>query len=209
MASTGELIVKLYLPTDAHALLRYRNERLRSHEYGYRHIALPEDIMPMFAALYQHSVFIALACLLLLLSASSLSGVASVLNDDPNVEITDGIAVYFGVIPAAVVRGHPRSHVERTMHGGPPQNASERHVVIALFDAKTFERIINAEVIATIEGLGHVGRTTKKLERMDIANAPTFGGYLVFQGIDKFTIRVEIKLPNRTKPTVVKFDYKT
>ncbi|MEQ1863953.1 MAG: hypothetical protein ABL996_04800 [Micropepsaceae bacterium] len=80
---------------------------------------------------------------------------------------------------------------------------------MALFDAKTFERITNADIATTVEGLGHVGRTTKKLERMDIAGAPTFGGYFPFQGSDKFTIRLEIKRAARTSPTIIEFTYET
>jgi hypothetical protein len=165
--------------------------------------------MRIFAAATQRSPLVIVWSLVMLLCAGSHAAVAGVVNDDPNVEIADGIAVYLGVMPAAIVRGHAPTHVERTMHGGPPRSSAERHVVIALFDAKTFERITDAEVTASVEGLGHVGRTTKKLERMDIADAPTFGGYFSFQGVDKFTIRVEIKTAKRTKPTVVEFNYKT
>lgn len=166
--------------------------------------------MRAFAAATQPRSLLVLAwSLVMLLSAGSVAAAAGVVNDDPNVEIADGIAVYLGVMPAAIVRGHSPTHVERTMHGGPPRSSVERHVVIALFDAKTFERITDAEITASVEGLGHVGRTTKKLERMDIADAPTFGGYFPFQGSDKFTIRLEIKTAKRAKPTIVEFNYKT
>jgi hypothetical protein len=125
---------------------------------------------------------------------------------DPYSRTADGISVYLGVMPAAIIRGHPQQHPEATMHGG-PGSGWDRHVVIALFNAKTFERITDADVTATVEGLGHVGRVTKKLERMDIADAITFGGYFPFQGTDKYKIRVEIKIAGRDKPTIVTFDY--
>lgn len=130
-------------------------------------------------------------------------------SQDPNLRIADGIAVYLGVMPAEIVRGHPQTHPEATMHGGVPRGSFDRHVVIALFDAKTFERITDAEITATVEGLGHVGRTKKKLERMDIADAPTFGGYFSFQGRDKFTIRLEIRTLRRASATIVEFAYET
>ena len=31
---------------------------------------------------------------------------------------TDGVSVYFSVVPAEMVRGHPREHPESEMHGG-------------------------------------------------------------------------------------------
>ena len=141
--------------------------------------------------------------------ALALAGAVTTLTSDPNFKTANGISVYLGVVPAAIVRGHPQSHPEAKMHGGPSQSSVERHVVIALFDGKTFERIIDANITATVEGLGHVGRTTKKLERMDIADAPTFGGYFPFAGVGKFTIRLEIRTPRRASPTIVEFAYQT
>lgn len=91
------------------------------------------------------------------------------------------------------------------MHGGPRR--SDLHILVALFNAKSFQRITDADVTASMEGLGHVGRVTKKLERMDIADAITFGAYFPFQGPDKYTIQVEIKLPGRAKTTTVSFSY--
>jgi hypothetical protein len=34
------------------------------------------------------------------------------------VRAVDGLTVYFGVVPAAVTRGHPAGHVERTSYVG-------------------------------------------------------------------------------------------
>lgn len=148
-----------------------------------------------------------LGILLSLTLNAAVGGAAS--NDDPNFKSANGISVYLGVIPAAMVRGHPQGHPEGTMHGGPPRSSSERHVMVALFDAKTFERITDANITATVESLGHLGRTTKKLERMDIADARTFGGYFPFVGGGKFTIRLEITTRRRASPTIIEFVYET
>lgn len=125
---------------------------------------------------------------------------------DPSVQTVGGISAYFGVVPAAIVRGHPSAHPEATMHGGAPSGKFERHVVVALFDAKTFVRITNADIEMTVEGLGHVGSVTKKLERMDIADAPTFGGYFAFQGPDKYTVRLKINA-HGYGPIIIQFTY--
>ncbi|MEQ1863941.1 MAG: hypothetical protein ABL996_04740 [Micropepsaceae bacterium] len=126
---------------------------------------------------------------------------------DPSVKTASGMTVYLGVIPAPIVRGHPLAHPEATMHGGPPSGKSERHIVVALFDAKTFERITNADVEATVEGLGHIGAVSKKLERMDIADAPTFGNYFPFQGPDKYTVRLKITAQGYKGPVILEFTY--
>lgn len=128
---------------------------------------------------------------------------------DPSVKSVGGISAYLGIMPAAIVRGHPSAHPEATMHGGAPSGKFERHVVVALFDAKTFARISNAEVVATVEGLGHAGSVTRTLERMDIADAPTFGGYFSFQGTDKFTVRLKITAPGYPGPVTIEFTYNT
>lgn len=52
--------------------------------------------------------------------------------DAPYRRVVDGVAVYFGILPAELVRGHPPQHPEGTMHGGAP--AGENHVTVALFE---------------------------------------------------------------------------
>ena len=61
-------------------------------------------------------------------------------------QVVDGVAVYFGMIPAELVRGHPREHPEGVMHGGVP--VGESHLTVAVFDDKTGRRISDAEVTA-------------------------------------------------------------
>lgn len=149
--------------------------------------------------------FAALLLGLLLLFAPS--GTTSAAFEEPT-KTVDGVAAYLGVMSAAIARGHPRQHPEATMHGG-PGSAGDRHIVVALFDAKTFDRITVAEITATVEGLAHIGRVTKKLERMDIADAVTFGGYFPFQGTDNYTITLVINLADRRKALTVTFRYQT
>ncbi len=157
-----------------------------------------------------HHLAIALSLGLFLVLALALNVASSApLDTDPFVRTADGISVYLGVMPAAIVRGHPQGHPESTMHGGPPRSSIQRHIVVALFDARTFERIVDAEITATVEGVGHIGRTTKKLEPMDIAGAQTFGGYFPFEGRDRFTIHLDIKTTRQARPTVVEFSYET
>lgn len=133
----------------------------------------------------------------------------AVVLDDPYTRSADGITAYLGVVPASLVRGHPSTHPEGAMHGGTRGASYERHILVALFDSKSFKRITEAEVTATVEGLGHIGRVTKKLERMNIADAPTFGEFFSMPGSDIYSIRLEIVAAGYPKPVTIRFSYKT
>lgn len=107
-------------------------------------------------------------------------------------QVVDGVAIYFGIVPAELVRGHPPEHPESVMHGGPP--VGENHVMVALFDDKTGQRITNAEVTATITGPGNF-KAEKKLEPMTIAGAVTYGNYFSLLGSGPYRIAVHIRTP--------------
>jgi len=107
-------------------------------------------------------------------------------------QLVDGVAIYFGVMPAELVRGHPREHPESAMHGGVP--VGENHIMVALFDDKTGERITTAEVTATITGPGSF-RAEKKLETMVIAGSTTYGNYFSLLGPGPYRIAVRIRAP--------------
>jgi len=77
-------------------------------------------------------------------------------------QVVSGVAIYFGILPAELVRGHPPEHPESGMHGGTP--AGENHLMVALFNDKTGERIVRAEVTATITGPNNF-KTEKKPNR--------------------------------------------
>ena len=107
-------------------------------------------------------------------------------------QVVDGVTIYFGVLPAELVRGHPREHPESGMHGGVP--AGENHLVIALFEDKTGKRITDAEITATIMGPDRF-KLEKKLEPMIIAGAATFGNYFNMLGPGPYRIALRIRTP--------------
>lgn len=125
-----------------------------------------------------------LAGLLLVASATAAAGGYS--------QVVDGVALYFGMMPAELVRGHPREHPESEMHGGVP--AGENHLVIALFNDKTGERITRAEITATITGPDRF-KAEKKLESMVVAGAATFGNYFTMPGPGPYRIALRIRTP--------------
>jgi hypothetical protein len=103
------------------------------------------------------------------------------------------VVFHYGVVPASVVLAHPDKHPERQMHGGvAPKGAS--HLVVALFDAASGDRIAHAEVTATVSLLGGVA-VSKRLEPMTIAGQPSFGGFFVLGMPGTYKLRFEARRP--------------
>ncbi|MGI0526700.1 hypothetical protein ABY43_21335 [Rhizobium giardinii] len=117
------------------------------------------------------------------------------------------LAVYLGVIPAAMLRGHDTQHPESQMHGTPPRGVHAYHIVVAVFDAESGRRIEDAQVAAIVSGLGHVGRISIRLEPMVIAGTVTYGNFVALSGIDRYTIAVEIRRTGHPTPQHVDFTY--
>lgn len=107
--------------------------------------------------------------------------------------VVDGVVVYFGILPAELVRGHPPAHPESGMHGGVP--VGENHLTVALFEDKTGARIVRADVTAAITGPDRF-KVTKKLDPMTIAGSATYGNYFSMPGPGPYRIVIRIRLPD-------------
>jgi hypothetical protein len=108
-------------------------------------------------------------------------------------QVVDGVAIYFGILPGELVRGHPPGHPESGMHGGVP--VGDNHLTIALFNDKTGVRITRAKVSATITGPDRF-KLTKKLEPMTIAGSATYGNYFSMPGPGPYRIVLHIQAPD-------------
>lgn len=117
-------------------------------------------------------------------------------------QVVDGIAIYFGVVPAELVRGHPREHAESQMHGGVP--VGENHVIIALFDNASGKRITNAEIKAKLFGAANK-KLQKNLERMVIGGNTSYGNYFYMPGRGPYRFELEISRPETSKIIRVNF----
>ena len=145
-------------------------------------------------------------CLVQAGSFALISGAC--LADDPVGYITTGgVEVYYAVLPAEMVRGYPKGSPEFEMHGGPPGGEHIHHVMVALFDGKTMERITNAKVMASVAEIGLAG-TVKELEPMPIADAMTYGNYFYFYDLATYRITVEIHKPESGNVIKTSFEYK-
>lgn len=112
------------------------------------------------------------------------------------VKTVDGLTIYLGAVPAAIVRGHAAGHAEAQMHGGAPAPGSHAvHLVVAVFD-RTGRRITQAAVSARISEPG--GRNWNvPLEPMMIDRALTFGGYTSLRNAADYQIDIVVARPLR------------
>ena len=127
-------------------------------------------------------------------------------HDTAPYKLAGGLAVYLGVIPAEMIRGHPKGHPEAEMHGGVPSGRHVHHVMVAIFDDASGERTTDAVVTASVTGLGLAG-TEKTLYPMTIADAPTYGAYFDLPGRDRYRNRIETTRPGAARPVKVEFEY--
>ncbi len=134
-------------------------------------------------------------------------GMSPTLAQEPGqYRVADGVAVYLGLLPAAVVRGHPARHPEAQMHSGAPAGRHVYHLVVALFDAESGERIEDATVEARVAPLGLSG-TTRRLEPMEIADTVTYGEYFTTRGEGRYRIALTVRQPGRDTPIQMEFVY--
>jgi hypothetical protein len=142
------------------------------------------------------------AALTLAIVAAAMPGRA---DDQSQYKVVDGIGVYYGIVPAAIVRGHSKAHTEGAMHGGAPQG-NEVHLVVALFDAASSARIENAKVTARISPLG-AGGPSRALKTMSIAGTVSYGEFFPLAPGDRYMIHIEIDRPGSGRTTTVDFVY--
>jgi hypothetical protein len=116
-----------------------------------------------------------------------------------------GIKAYAGVIPASIVKGHPKGHQESTMHGGPPAAEGSYHIVLALFDEVSGVRIENALVSAKVSLPGHLNEQSLPLDAMTIAGVVTYGGYVTYAAPGAYTIDLTITPAPGGVPVQMKF----
>ncbi|NRQ12863.1 iron transporter [Ensifer sesbaniae] len=174
------------------------------HPAGYRSEATAVALAHEYRSVWRQCLLTLLAIALMFALATSHASAAS---EDENYRVVNDLAVYLGVLPAAIVRRHPKEHPEASMHDGAPGGAHQYHIVVAIFDALSGARIEYAGVAATVSGLGNVGTKTIELQPMTIAETVTYGNFVTLLGTDRYDIRLQISIPDREHPVHVGFEY--
>lgn len=118
-------------------------------------------------------------------------------------QVVDGLKVEYGVIEGATAaQAHPGAHraigltaPSATPRPPPPKHAY--HVTLAAFDAKTGARVDDAEVMLNIQGPGHPGHGSMRLDPMTIAGTSTYGGYVVLPQPGRYRLTFHIARPGQ------------
>jgi hypothetical protein len=142
---------------------------------------------------------------LLFFAALSLLPAELILAQGPFSKTVDGVTFYLGVMPAEIVRGHPKEHPESSMHGSAPKGS--QHIVVALFDAKTGQRITDAKVSARVEQLG-LTADHKDLEPMQIAGTLSYGNFYEMFREGTYKIKVIVKRKGESRRIEAEFEYR-
>ena len=117
-----------------------------------------------------------------------------------------GVEAYIGFVPAEITKDHAAPRRDEPLHEWRPQEPHQYHLVAAVFDANTGERISDARVTARVSGLGLVG-PEKALEPMSIAGTITYGAYFELPGFDRYTIVLTLNREGTVQPTTLTFTY--
>ena len=118
----------------------------------------------------------------------------------------DGMELFFGIVPAEILRGHPREHEEQRMHDGVPRGKGVHHLVISLFDAKTKARISDAVVTGSVTEIG-MATQNRKLEAMSFGSTVSYGNYFAMQNQGPYVVVVNVRRPGDSKAATARFQY--
>jgi len=112
-----------------------------------------------------------------------------------------GMTVRLGITPAESMRGQP----ETNLHGGVPSGKGQHHLVVALFESGSGQRISNAEITAKVGELG-LRTVEKKLDPMVIDKTVTWGNFFQMSSPGQYLIELNIRRRG-VAPVNVNFDY--
>lgn len=121
----------------------------------------------------------------------------------------DGMEIFYGVVPAQLIGKQADKH-DPKMHGGRSAFRGSQHLVVAVFDTKTGQRINDASIVAAVTPLG-MGPTEKKLEPMLINDTTTYGNFFDFPASSApFRIALKIMRPSipANAPVTAEFEYR-
>lgn len=161
-----------------------------------------QEVIPRMEHVCERGLVLLISAVMAVLGLTTASAIAE---DTELHRIVDGIAVYLGVLPAEMIRGHPKAHPESQMHGGIPTEP-RYHLTVAIFDAASGERITKAAV--TVKVTGSRGSPLEKtLEPMAIAGKRSYGNYISMPGAAPYRIEVQIRRPGLPVVTRAVFDW--
>lgn len=118
-----------------------------------------------------------------------------------------GLDIVYGVVPGAILDANATTGDGAHMNRENARRGGSHHLVIALFDANTGQRIPDAAVSARIEALGG-NVESKALPVMVIAGTITYGSFFRLDSDTPYRIHLSIQRPGRTDVIRVDWQYR-
>ena len=115
----------------------------------------------------------------------------------------DGMSVHLGLMPAEVLRQHPEWYPEHEQ-SEIPSGKDFYHVMLALFDNSTGERITNAVVEARVSPLGLSG-PKRALVPTRVGDTTTYCNYFRLSPSDTYVIQAVVRRPDVSRASNVRF----
>lgn len=119
------------------------------------------------------------------------------------------LTVHFGIVPAEKARSVDRGTSEPVEPASAP-GLSSYHLVVALFDKATGERISDATMNATVTGPGPKSRSrtqVKPLQEVKANGMVTYGNYFDMPWRGRYRIDLSITRKDSSRPTNVRLTY--
>lgn len=115
----------------------------------------------------------------------------------------NGMDVYLGLIPVDALREYPDQYPKHRPEKF-PSGKNVYHVMLALFDHSSGERITDAVVDASVAPLALSG-PTKNLHPTVVAGVLTYCNYFRISPLDTYVIKAEIRRPEACCVTRARF----
>lgn len=126
-----------------------------------------------------------------------------------DMQVVDGMAIYIGVIPAELVKGHPIAPSDpQAMHGGTASSPGAHHLIVALYDEKSGVRITDARIRVGVSDSSNDRQPNMWLEPMRINDTITYGNFLSMGGRGQWRIHLEIQRPGLAHDAQADFQYR-
>ncbi len=115
----------------------------------------------------------------------------------------DGVVIYLGMVPAAMMRQNPDTYPAHEP-SKIPSSKHTHHVMLALFDGPGGKRITDAIITARVAPLALAG-PTKTLDPTVVAGVLTYCNYFRISPLDTTVIQVEIRRPDTARVIHARF----
>jgi hypothetical protein len=132
---------------------------------------------------------------------------AAVADHSSGYKAADGLTIYYAVVPAEELRSYPKGSPEAAMLGGIRRGKDAHHLMVAVFEGKSMERVTDARITVRVREVG-LGWSSKHLKPLTIADALTYCNFFAFDTHALYTIVIEVRRPGSSAVVATEFEYR-